>query len=401
MRATWLCVLGITACADPTPAVGVVARRDNAPAVAATVIAHRVDGTRLAATVTDADGRATIVVEPDALISVAFAAGHAVTVVTTAQPPAGVDLVVRGPRDVSEPVAIGSLQIEPVQPLAADYFDVALGCARTVVGSMPAVVDVPRACLGSDTMLDVLVIGYRLVGEDVPAQTVGYAAGRVELVNGTARIAFPAWETTQPIVRIEQNGTDAWFEVTSWVDGLPFTSAAFPDHGDVWSNLAADRTTVRGRIIDPTRARVTDKALAGVPTTVAFTADDFLREIPQLVTLRDRARLVLAWQPLAIAADAVNIRVDWTAGVQTVTWDVALPPDAIGVTFPRFPEAFPMPRGGALSATLSYIDTSELDGWASVAAAGIDASGGSRELSPIVPAPTIGALRTTMRVTDF
>ena len=54
---------------------------------------------------------------------------------------------------------------------------------------MPAVVDVGARCMGSDTMLDVLITATQ------GGTPVGYAVGRVPMTDGMAEFDPPKWET--------------------------------------------------------------------------------------------------------------------------------------------------------------------------------------------------------------
>jgi len=200
--------------------VSITAMAGDQPEGGAQVVSHTIDGAKLDETTADAVGRAQIGYEPGALVSVEYPG--VITDVTadltilTAPLTDGMTLV--GPEHDDTPaIIVGGLQMKP-KPIQADGFDIQLGCTTVHVTQMPAVVDVGARCMGSDTMLDVLITATQ------GGTPVGYAAGRVRMIDGMAELDPPAWETAYdmlPVTVMHDGAVVTWALV---VDGLPFTS---------------------------------------------------------------------------------------------------------------------------------------------------------------------------------
>lgn len=324
----------------------VTAMAGATPEPGAAVISHTVDGTKLDETTTDAVGAADIGYEPGALVSVMFPGTitdttPAISIVTA---PFSDGMTVVGPGGDTGPVTVvGGLQMKP-KAIQADGFDIQLGCVTFHVASMPAVVDVGARCMGSDTMLDVLITATNAGVE------VGHAAGRVAMVDGMAEFDPPAWDTSYTMIPVTAAGgaTVTWSLVA---DGLPFTTPA----GSVPAGLMFDRIVVDADIASG--ARHTTRYLATPPASLDFADADFLPALT--ATLADG----YTWTPMALG-DAVDLRADWdiaTAiavvppGPHHVTWNAVLPPDASTVAFP--PVGFtPMTP----DLVLRYVDSSAL-----------------------------------------
>lgn len=366
----WLVVVG-AACGSPHPPTTIVsALAGEQPEPGATVISSHPDGTVVDQVTADGVGRAELTSAE--LITVVFVRAATTAIVTTPPLPTG-ELAVHGPpRDPAPGVIVGALAVAPQAPLAADHYDLELGCTTVTVTALPVSLDVAARCLGSDVNLDVLVRGY------AGAQLVGYAAGRVPLVDGAAMFAPASWQTTGPTVPIALDGVAPALDWILWVDHLAFDAHPLGDHGQLWTGLAVDAAAVHAVLATQT----TTRELPSAPTALAFAAADFLPPVAPGLAIVDPTKLAVGWTAVDPGADALDLHVEWAA----TTWDAVLPPDADRVTFP----AFTMP--GAISvASLSYVDSSEVVGFAALAAGGVYAG-------TAAPLPRDGELRVTTAV---
>jgi hypothetical protein len=248
------------------------------------------------------------------------------------------------------PIIVGGLQMKP-KNIQADGFDIQLGCTTVHVPTMPAVVDVGARCMGSDQMLDVLITATQ------GGTPVGYAAGRVPMVDGMAEFDPPSWETTYdslPVTVMHSGATVTWALVS---DGLPFVSSL----GDIPKGLMFDGIIVDADVSQG--AQHTTRWIPMTPAMVSITDADFLAPIETSLAagyswtaanLGDAVDLHAAWDTDAGARPAVP------TGPHHVTWDAVLPPDATSVAFP--------PVGvvnapAAPDLALRYVDSSLLDGF--------------------------------------
>ena len=321
------------------------------PEGGAQIVSHTVDGAKLDETTADAVGRAQIGYEPGALVSVVYPG--VITDVTadltilTAPLTDGMTLV--GPEhDDAPPIIVGGLQMKP-KTIQADGFDIQLGCTTVHVTQMPAVVDVGARCMGTDTMLDVLITATQ------GGTPVGYAAGRVPMTDGMAEFDPPSWETTYdslPVTVMHDGAVVTWALV---VDVLPFTT----NLGEVPKGLPVDAIVVDA---DVSQAEHTTRWVAMPPSTLAITDADFLPPIETSLapgytwtaeSLGDAVDLRAEWDTASGAAPAVP------SGPFHLTWHAVLPPDATSVAFP--PVSFDAPVEPDLA--LRYVDSSALEGF--------------------------------------
>ena len=393
----WLLVLAV-ACSGrgsgpsgKTAAVFAIA--GGAPEPEATVVSHRADGTILDEELADPTGRADVTVEDGARISVVFpAAGtqaSSISIITTMAPAPGGSIDVYGPPDPQgPPTVIGTLLLEPQQPIAADAYDVALGCIVLHLPSLSQVIDVASTCAGSDANLDVLVTATS------GGALAGYAAGRIPIADGGAVFQPPQWDTTTGAIPITLDGVAPALDWVLWSDGLPF--AAQPLTGTtapVWNGLVVDGATVHATITSGPTAQVTTRELAGSPTAIAFGAADFLPPIAPTLAEDPGPGLAVHWTAASPGADAIDLRLSWSTGMQRVVWDSVLPPDATATALPAL--------GGTLSAPaappdalLRYLDGPAAASFSDVAAAGIHVEDPDHP-STIVAPPSSGDIRET------
>lgn len=395
-----------------TVAVDAFAGEQPEPAV--TVIGHAADGTVIDQTTADAVGYAEVGVDDGALVSVVFpgslgALTPVISVITVPVPADDTPITVHGPGKGPAPLIVGVLEVDGPNLPGAAYFDIRIGCATVRVAALPATFDVGACSMGSDTQLDVLVAGYHDVGGDPPApQLDGYAAGRVEMVNGVATFAIADWQAAGTDVPVTLDGIAPAVELELLSDGLSFGSQPLTDHGTLYTGLAVDAARVTASLAGIDAARVTTREVSGAPSAIALSADDFLSAIDVTTSL---AGTTLAWEPAGLG-DAVDVHASWQlgndargpavpTGPHRVIWDAVLPPDAASVTLPAL--------DGDLAAAIMpvtieppdilvrYVDSSELDGFTALVEAGIHAEEITQP-STIAPRPTDGELRTSYAI---
>lgn len=392
----WLLVL-VVACSGRGGGSGktaaVFALAGGAPEPQATVVSHRADGTILDEQLADPTGRADVAVEAGARISVVFPAAStqasSISIITTMAPAPGGSIDIYGPPDPSgPPTVIGTLTIAPQQPITADAYDVALGCIVLHLPSLSQVIDVASTCAGSDTNLDVLVTATS------GGALAGYAAGRVSIADGGAVFQPAQWDPMPGSIPITLDGVAPALDWVLWSDGLPF--AAQPLTGTtapVWNGLVVDSATVHATIASGPSSQVTTRELAGMPTAIAFAATDFLPSIAQTLAQDPGTGLAVHWAAASPGADALDLRLSWTSGMQRVVWDSVLPPDATATALPAL--------GGNLSAPaappdalLRYLDGPAATSFSDVAAGGIHVEDPDHP-STIVTPPSSGDIRET------
>jgi len=381
------------------------------PEAGATVIGHAPDGSIIDQTTADAVGRASIGVDDDSLVSVIFpgnigALTPVISVVTVA---ADTDTIsIYGPAyGGSPPLIVGALQVDGPNLTAADYFEIHIGCATARVTQLPATIDVGACSMGSDTKLDVLVAGYHDLGGDPPApQLDGYAAARVEMVNGLATFDAPAWQTTGPIVPVTLDAVMPLVMVEPLSDGLSFGAQQATDNATLWTGLVVDATRITASFAGINAARVTTREVTGVPTAIAFGGSDFLPPVGVTAALT-LSPTMLTWAPNSIG-DAVNMHATWEVdsgvaaavptGPHRVIWDAVLPPDASDVTLPVLVGDLGVAINPVdivpVDIVVRYIDADGADGFAALLAAGIHAED-TLQASTIAPRPTDGEIRVS------
>lgn len=296
------------------------------PAAGATVVSHAIDGTKLDQTTADAVGVAKIGFETGALVSVLFPGQISsltpdIEVMTV---PLTDGMTIIGPADDPGPVTIvGGLQMKP-KNINADAFEIQLGCATFHVAQMPAVVDVGTRCMGSDENVDVLITAMQA------GTPVGYAAGRVAMVDGMAEFDPTMWETAYTMVpsSVATPITATWQLV---VDGLPFTTPV----GELPKGLMVDRVRLDAAT---SSTQQTTRWYPSVPSMIALAPSDFLDTIPATLAAG------YTWTAAGVG-DAVDLRASWDVdasgsayavppGTHHIQWDAILPPDATTVGMP-------------------------------------------------------------------
>lgn len=341
-----------------TRTVAVTALAGEREETGATVIGHTSDGAVIDQTSTDAVGRAEVGVDDGALISVVFAT----SVLTTAA--IGDELVVHGPARERPPLVVGVLQVNGPAVAMTTSYDVQLGCAAVARASLPANIDVGACSMGMDTQLDVLV---RAFDNDT---LLGYSAGRVAMSDGVARFDIASWETAYTPIAVAQDGVAASVELDELADGLPFRT---PTASGAWVGLVAEQS----RITATLDSRVTVREVAGVPTSIALAAGDFLPALALPATLVSPEPLTFAWDAGGFPADAVRVHARWAAR----EWIAVLPPDATTVSVPA---AALGTTEAPIEVTLAYVESSVADGFAALGVYWTDAPrGGELEVTEI------------------
>ncbi len=379
---------------------------DLAPAGGATVIAHRATGELIDTVQADAVGHAELGTEDGAQITVVFPSDlSAITpelwLVTAPAPAADGELDIHGPPDAPAPPTVaGALTVDPKKNLnGADMFEVELGCTITQVTAFPASIDVSSRCLGSDSNLDVLVLGY------ASGQVIGYAAGRLDLSSGAATFAPTDWSTPASAIPIMLDGVSPLLDWVLYADGLPFAAQPIAGSAPVWTGLAVDAATVHATIATATNSRITTREIAGAPTAIAFSASDFLPAIDRTLVLDTTSGTQLSWAPADVGADAIDLHLEWDVGLRGpavppgshhVVWDVVLPPDASDATLAQLAGdvgTLAGPPDGTPDATLRYLATTPATGWDALVANGlyVEATAGVSTIAP----PTTAELRVT------
>ena len=348
MRLYVLVALALPACSGssgPSNTVMVTAIAGPTPAAGATVVSHKIDGTKLDQTAADAVGVAQIGFESGALVSVLFPGQISsltpdIEVVTA---PLTDGMTIIGPSDVAGPATIvGGLQMKP-KNINADSYEVQLGCATFQIAQMPAVVDVGARCMGSDVNLDVLITAMKA------GAPIGYAAGRVAMTDGMAEFDPPQWNTMYTALPVTISSPDITATWQLYVDGLPFTSTL----GQLPMGLMVDSVEVDANIA---MLRTTTRWYSSVPASIALDPADFLDMIPATLATG------YTWTAAGVG-DAVDLRASWDIdtsgsanavppGSHHIQWDAILPPDATTVGVP------PVDLAPAASAMyeLRYVD---------------------------------------------
>jgi hypothetical protein len=401
----YLILLAMAACGTSRtgPTATVYAFDGDLADPAATVIVHRPNGEVFDQVPTDASGRAEVLTEPGALVSIVFSTKGVITVVTTLEPEIGSSVVVHGPpQPPGVPLVVGAIQITPAMPLAAtNGFDVSLGCVTAHVTALPATIGVPAACLGSDQNLDVLVRGYDSMGNDPPSLVLtGYAAARVPMIDGAASFSPAQWETTNPTVPATVDaGPRVYLDWTLFVDGLPFESAPVNASGALWTGLAVDGARVNASIAPGNNtAQVTKIVIAGAPTAIHVGASDFLAALTPSLVLDDRARMALHWTAANIG-DAVDVHMGWQGPTSRVNWDVVLPPDTSSIVLPIDAGTAPV-AGMPLDVLLRYVDSTDLDGFTALTRDELHVEE-TIQASTIAHLPASGELRVVHEIGNF
>jgi hypothetical protein len=350
-----LAILGAAGCSDPdcdppaemicgasTDSMAVVrALSGERPRAGVTVWSHRADGSVISSTVTDGQGCASVAREPDALVSLVYSYDPGGKDVVTTLAPAAGELVVHGlswttPMPSSSCIA-GRLRIVPEAPVEPGRYSVYLGCKWFEITNLPATIDVPVDCMGSDTMVDAVVSS--------PSVS---SVSRADLATGSATItaswylgADPWGPSGGPVsIVFDPSLTPSGFGVALFVDGVEFQ--------DYFHGLPVDLVRVNATLEDPDgstrrwmRKNVSVQLPMDLPSPVGVDVipTDFLPTIDEgNASFVDRDRLAVQWTPeVEVPSDAVTLTVQWYGGIgrENMRWRAVLPPESTGVTFPQ------------------------------------------------------------------
>ena len=373
----------------------------------ATVIAQKPTGEPLDTTLTDATGHAEMSIVDGSLITVVFppmpsSIDPAVWLVTAPAPAAGGELDIHGPIDTSSPPTVAGVLTVDVKHMlqGATAYAVELGCTTTMATALPTSVDVSSRCLGSDTNIDVLVLGTG------GGQVLGYTAARLDLSNGAAMLAPTDWTTTNPTVPITLTGVTPLLDWVLYSDGLPFAAQPISGSAPLWTGLTVDSAVVHATIAQPSTQQIATQYVAGAPASIAFGASDFLPPISQSLVLDTSNGTQLSWAQADTGADAIDLHLEWDVGLRGpavppgahhVTWDVVLPPDATSVALAKLSADLGTlvgPPDATPDAILRYVATTPATGWDTLFANGLwlDAASG---VSTVAPPIGNGELRET------
>lgn len=338
------------------------------PEAGALVLTTRVDGTTIDQETTAGDGHAALTYEPGALVTIAYVRDSVTQLITTPAVTTG-KLAVHGPIADKAPIIAGVLAITAA-PISAASFRVDLGCTRVAVPSLPATVNILATCFGTDSNIDVLVTALQ------DGNVVAYFAARVSIDDEIGMLDIPDWtmlsDTSIPVV---QNDVSAVITLDEVADSFVFPAI---DGTKVWTGLVSDQARVHAVVASAT----TTQFFAGLPSSIAFTASDFLAAA---TTRLARTQATFSWAAFGVG-DLTNLHAAWSG----FTWDVVLPPDATTIGFPDVGTALPT---DGLATTLRAIDGPDTSSFDEVQAAGIWIQGPTG--TTIVPPPTAGEIRET------
>lgn len=350
--ATTSLVLAVVGCDrgdDPGATVTVIALAgDVVVETSATVLSHDLAGNVVDQQTTDATGRAALTASD--LVSVVFVRDDA-THIITAPPMLEAELAIHGPAADKAPIIAGGISI--TAPPATGPFSIDIGCKTVTVQGLPADFDIPAACFGTDSNIDVLITN----------ADGTYFAQRVPVVDEVAMLDIPGWLTDMTPVAIDAAG--ATITMTEISDTFAFPAPS--DHA-LWTGLVADQTVIAAAL----DSRITTAYVPGAATAQTFTAADFL---PPLATTLAPS---FSWTATGIG-DANVLH----AVTPAIVWDAVLPPTADHVTFPASGEVAPP---ASATVTLRAIDGPDTASFTDVQMAGI--WNGS-----IVPPPMSGLLK--------
>jgi len=370
---------------DPGPTTQLVAYAgDTAIEAGTTVVSHHADGTIIDQQTTDGAGRAAVGYEPGAYVTVIYTRDTAIQLLTAPALTTGT-LAIHGPEPTRASIIAGTLVLTAV-PIAADAYSIDLGCITLPVTTLPMYTGINAYCFGRDSNIDVLV---RATNAGV---LVGYFATRVPVDNEVGMLDIPAWSTT-PLEIPVQNGPGASIVFTEVVDTLAHaTPTATGDTVFAWDGLRADATRVRATLGTATASQITTQYLAGVPTSVTLTADEFLPAPTTSLTFDGASGF--AWTAFGIG-DVTNVHATWG----TIVWDAVLDPSTAAIAIPQLGSGLGLTAPGSdLATTLRAIDGPDTKGFTDVQAAGIYVEATAD--ASIVPPPATGDVREAS-VTGF
>jgi hypothetical protein len=338
------------------------------PEAGALVLATNVDGTPIDNQTTAGDGHASLAYEAGELVTIEFVRMTVTQVVTTPAPSTGM-LAIHGPLADRAPIIAGVLAIT-APPITANSFVIDLGCTQIVLPSLPATVNILATCFGTDSSIDVLVRALQ------DSNTVAYSAERVPVVDEIGMLDISDWTMlSDTSIPVAQNDVSAVVTLDEVADGFVFPAITGTE---VWTGLISDQTRVHGVVANTTTTQFT----AGLPTSIAFAASDFL---PAATTQLARAQSTFSWTAFGVG-DLTNLHAAWPM----FTWDVVLPPDATTIGFPDPNIAVP---ADGVSTVLRAIDGPDTASFDEVQAAGIRIQAPTG--ATIVPPPTAGEVKET------
>jgi hypothetical protein len=338
------------------------------PEAGALVLATNVDGAPIDQQTTAGDGHAAVEYEAGELVTIEFVRTSVTQLITTPAPATGM-LAIHGPIADRAPIIAGALAIT-APPITADTFVIDLGCTHIVLTSLPATVNILATCFGTDSKIDVLVRALQ------DGNLVAYSGARVPVVDEVGMLDISDWTMlSDTSIPIAQNDVSATITLDEVADGFVFPSIMGTE---VWTGLVSDQTRVHAVAANTTTTQFT----AGLPTSIAFAATDFL---PAATSHLTRAQSTFSWPAFGVG-DLINLHAVWAA----YTWDTVLPPDAATISFPD--PNIAMPADGVMT-SLRAIDGPDTASFDEVQAAGIRIQGPTD--ATIVPPPTAGEVKET------
>lgn len=341
------------------------------PEAGALVLSTGIDGTPLDQETTAGDGHTAVAYEPGALVTIEFVRNSVTQLITTSAPATGM-LAIHGPLADKTPIIAGVLAIT-APPITANSFVIDLGCAKVVMSTLPATVNILATCFGTDSNIDVLVTAI----ED--GNVVAYSAARVPVDGEIGMMDIADWtmlsDTTIPVV---QNDNAAQITLDEVPDGFVFPAISGTQ---VWTGLASDQTRVHAVVANTTTTQFT----AGLPSSISFAASDFL---PAATTQLTRVQSAFSWTAFGVG-DLTNLHASWS----TYTWDAVLAPDATTIGFPD--PNVGLPTDG-VTATLRAIDGPDSASFDDVQAAGLRIQGPTD--ATIIAPPAAGEVRETSAI---
>ncbi|CAN5396230.1 hypothetical protein BH11MYX1_BH11MYX1_50610 [soil metagenome] len=363
---------------DSGPTTQVIAYAgDTAIEAGTTVISHRADGSLIDQQATDGAGHAAVGYEAGAYITVLYTRDTGVQLITAPALAIGT-LVIHGPTPTRAPILAGTLVITAV-PIAADAYSIDLGCIALPEPALPMYTGINAHCLGHDPNIDVVVEATN------GGALVGYVATRVRVDTGVGTLDIPSWTTT-PIELPIQNAPGASITLFEVSDGFAYaTPAATAASAFAWDGLIVETTRVRAVLGTPAASQITTQYLAGLPTSIALTAAEFLPAPTTALGFDGASRF--AWTAFGIG-DVTHLHASWT----TTTWDAVLDPTTAAIAIPQLGADLGVTTPGSdLATNLRAIDGPDTLSFAEVQAAGIyvEATAGAS----IVPPPVVGDVR--------
>ena len=383
MRGSVVVLAVVCGCSDapqPRPyAATITTLFGDAPGPGTDVISHRADGHVIDEGQTGADGNVELQLEASGYVTAMLwweprppgedappGPEMPTYAITTTAPAEGSTLVIHGPRRVVEP-SVGTLQLATTQPVStATHYFVELGCKAYDLPALPATVDIPAPCLGSDTNLDL-----KITALDAALEPLGYAAGQATLASGTAQFNVSQWSTALTPIAIDLQGiANPTVRLAARHDGLEIEDAVVMPTSNVspgaqWNGLAIDGVTVRAYNGAPGVGGSVVRDVPGLPVSVTLGPDDFAvwNTTGACTFTMGSQQPRLQW---TAAPDGVDV-VYCAGTIGDLGWNVLVPPQGGLVIFPTAVD----PAQGFFDTGGTYLDATDADDYASATASGL------------------------------